>query len=352
MKTQITPDSPLYLTDHRAYKQVVVPGAAYVEVALAAGKNYLGTECLTLRNVMIQQALILPEENLCSVQTILTPLQEQSLSFEIHSQNQGSQNQGSQNQGNKADQDEWSLHVSGEIFLGENQTAPDRIVLAQLQERMQTQRPVSEHYEQCATAELPYGPHFQVIEQLWIGEGEALGKIGLPEPLMQEAQPYVLHPTILDGCFQVVYNAIEVGTYLPINFDRVDVFRAASDTIWCHVQVHNTQNQNGELYTLDLQLFNTDGEVVALFTGMSFKKAERSALLRTLNNPVAELGYDVLWVPKEQMLPTSESHQSISTNGASSPIQQSEVDSTASVWLIFTDEQGVGKQAGKTIRCE
>jgi acyl carrier protein len=62
---------------------------------------------------------------------------------------------------------------------------------------------------------MDYGPAFQGVVELWVGEGEALGRVELPEPVND--QGYTLHPALLDACLQVAaaLSPDEAATYVP-----------------------------------------------------------------------------------------------------------------------------------------
>jgi malonyl CoA-acyl carrier protein transacylase len=82
-QAEISKDSPAYLKDHRAHNAVVVPGAAFVEMAISAGQISLQSEHITLESVDIQLPLILEDDRPTYIQTILTGEGGLSFSFRI-----------------------------------------------------------------------------------------------------------------------------------------------------------------------------------------------------------------------------------------------------------------------------
>ena len=71
-------------------------------------------------------------------------------------------------------------------------------------------------YEALAQAGLVYGPHFQSIETLWCGVGEALGRLRAPASTTRPGERLTVP---LDAAFQVVGGAVRAEergqTYLP-----------------------------------------------------------------------------------------------------------------------------------------
>jgi acyl transferase domain-containing protein len=60
-QSQISKDAPAWLQDHRIFDAIIVLGGTYFEMALAAGSTLAGSGTLWLKDVIIQQALLLPE---------------------------------------------------------------------------------------------------------------------------------------------------------------------------------------------------------------------------------------------------------------------------------------------------
>lgn len=57
------------------------------------------------------------------------------------------------------------------------------------------------------------GPSFRWLVGLWQGEGEALAELRLPEAVGSLAG-YLLHPGLLDACFQVTGSPRPCGRLL------------------------------------------------------------------------------------------------------------------------------------------
>ena len=158
---------PDYLRDHRVYGEAVVPVAAYLEMAVAAGVQELRSERLRVEDVVIYQALRLPEEGSRSVQCTLTA-DGVGYRWRIYSNEAGKE-------------PIWVLHAEGRLLTGE--PVSERLELARLRAELPEQLEVKAYYERLCSQGLDYGPAFQVIEALWRGSGRALGKLRLPPAL-------------------------------------------------------------------------------------------------------------------------------------------------------------------------
>src|SRR5439155_10531302 len=74
--------------------------------------------------------------------------------------------------------------------------------LAAVQARCQHQISASECYQRYRSLGMSYGPALQGIEQLSVGEGEALVQLRLSEAVAQTRTDFVLHPSVLDAALQ------------------------------------------------------------------------------------------------------------------------------------------------------
>lgn len=84
-ESQLGPHSLPYLEDHRIQDIVVLPVAAYLEMALAAAVQAFGAGTFTLTDVVFHHALLLPEGSIRTVQIILSPEAFGEATFQVFS---------------------------------------------------------------------------------------------------------------------------------------------------------------------------------------------------------------------------------------------------------------------------
>ncbi|MDY6949879.1 MAG: type I polyketide synthase [Thermodesulfobacteriota bacterium] len=316
-------DSPAFLDDHRIHEMALFPGAAYVEMALTAGTIFFESDQLVLEDLGIQQALILPEGEEKRVQVVLLPHGQEAFSFQVFSL--GSE---------KEETSKWVLHASGKISVATAGPEPAREELAALQRRCTTPVSIEEAYQEFADWGVQYGPGFRALQQLWSGEGEALGRIQLPDHLAGEAEDYGIHPVLLDACFQVagpIFPDKAKGTsYLPVAIERLHRACSSGLGLWCHARLRKTETSHENL-AVDLCLFDTDGLLVARIKGLMLKKTTGEALLQGLAAPLGSPLYQVVWKTKDR----SDTHRALQPAPEGAP---------SGKWLIFADKGGTGAQ--------
>ncbi|OKH23568.1 polyketide synthase [Hydrococcus rivularis NIES-593] len=324
-ESQLAPDKPAFLKDHRIFQQVILPGTAYLEMALAAGIAGLKSTKLVLENVTIQQALMLPEEECQTVQLILSQ-EDTGTSFEIYSLI-------------SEDEESWKLHCSGRIVVREENTEPQQIDLARLRGQFASELSVNTHYDRCRELAIDYGESFQAIARLWKQDGEALGWIRIPETLASEVSIYQFHPVLLDACFQVIFaalpEALKSETYLPVGLERLSLYRHPGQTLWSHVCLRPLNSANPETIIADLRLFDDIGNLVAQIDGLSSKRASREALLGITEKSWHDWLYQIEWRSQQR-------DREMGRWG----------DEESRSWLIFADKGGLAKQLAELLEAK
>ncbi|KYC40369.1 hypothetical protein WA1_26500, partial [Scytonema hofmannii PCC 7110] len=325
-ESELSVDLQPFLVGHQIYGMVVLPGAGYLEIALA-GAAAVGLEPCCLQAVSIQEPLILPENSSRVVQLILTPLGDGQTSFRIVSV-----------EGDRADDaNNWVQHTAGKVNVGQSNPVQTSVSLKDLQARIQEQVSIITYYQQLQERGLEYGSSFQGIEQLWRYDGEVLGRIRLPEALVSEATAYHLHPVLMDSGFQLLFAALasesEDDTYLPVGLDNLRLYRRADTQLWIHGQIRRKDNLNQEALTGDLRLFDDAGKIVAEIEGFHVKRAKREMLLQFAqkNQNLNHWLYEVEW--RSQARETNLQHQ---VNSGS--------------WLLFADREGIAAEVAKLLK--
>lgn len=250
----IDQDELTYLQDHCVQGSVVYPGAAYVEMALAAAKEIFGHDQGTVEEIEFQKALLLPPNDLPSVQLTLDPEENY---FDIYSKTKDSPQA-------------WIKHVSGKLNGNGNDQVEKPLDLDQIRSRCTREVTQDDCYQQFNEIGLQYGPYFQGIEQLWSGDGEALGKLKVANGLETEIEAYQLHPTLLDACFQVLLGAVffshkATGTYLPVGIDKLRFYGRPGLQFWSYARL---VEQTPNMLKADIVMLDEAGNVLVKVQGL------------------------------------------------------------------------------------
>ncbi|MCG7596928.1 type I polyketide synthase [Mycobacterium sp. PSTR-4-N] len=285
-----------WLSDHVIYGTVVVPGATYAAMALAA----VGTPAHAT-DVFFYEPIILPEKASRDVQLTLHPAADAGQwSFQVHSRAYGEQGA------------EWSLNAEGTIVAGRDEAASETGPVEDALERLTRMRP-QELFETFADLELAWGPNWSgSLKSLWLGEGEAIGDILVGEELAEHLGSEPMHPVLMDLCTGVAFPAFpavlaaEQGVsdlYLPLRYGQVSVQQPMPRRFYCRATWHQSA-LDSETQVFDLDFVDRDGHRLGGIREFTVKRAPREALLRGLGGDTGRLLYTVGW--HEVPLPDTE----------------------------------------------
>ncbi|VFM98206.1 MAG: epothilone polyketide synthase D, partial [Candidatus Kentron sp. G] len=282
-ETQIDLPSIPWLADHRVFDAAVFPATGYLEMALAASTDVLPPSWqdnnTSIKNITIEQALILPEEEQATIQLVLSP-KDSGYRFEIFSRNEESG---------------WIPHAAGDLVAGEiDGRQPETVDLAGLRAQCPTEVPIADHYQACRERGLNYGPGFQGITRILRGDGMALAEIELPESLDdgtgKETARYRLHPALLDAALQVSLSAMPgdapAETYLPVGVEELRVLGSPSGSLWA---LASLEASDGDTATVDVSLLDGEGAAVAHVRGLTVSRVGDEVLRRHFKRQADDL---------------------------------------------------------------
>lgn len=297
-----------FLDDHQVDGLVVMPGAAYVEAALAAHYQVSGNAACVIEQLHFQQALVLNDHQ--SEPSIHVSFDQQSGQYAFHSHQQDSAAN-------------WNMHASAKIVAAAPAESAS-IERHDIERRCSEKVNVGDLYAELKERGLFYGPYFQTIQQLQRCHGEVLARIELHADLIKESTDYLLHPSLLDGCFQSLIAAIsdDDSFYMPVVIKRISYHAKPGNAFWCHGKLTQV---NEHAIEGDLRLFDDLGNLLAEVAGLRCR-----ALATEKKNPIeqlAEWAYAWQWQQK--------------------PLQPQ--GKRAGCWLVFTDRSDISESLCQTL---
>ncbi len=306
--SRLSVKSQPWLADHVIYGTVVVPGATYAAMALAAA----GPPA-RVKDVFFYEPIILPEKTSREVQLTLHPLADGTASsFQVHSRPYGDHDA------------EWSLNAEGTLEPGvaADEPAPEPAdPVDAAVERMERMRP-QELFETFADMELAWGPNWSgSLKSLWLGEGEAIGDIMVGEELAEQLGTEPMHPVLLDLCTGVAFPAFpallaaEQGLhdlFLPLRYGRVMLQEKMPRRFYCRARWHESA-LDSETQVFDLDFVGRDGQFLGGIREFTVKRAPREALLRGLGGDASRLLYTLGW--HEVPAPSADAATPATANG-------------------------------------
>ncbi|MEV7020317.1 SDR family NAD(P)-dependent oxidoreductase [Streptomyces sp. NPDC093991] len=202
-----TPALP-WLTDHQVSGVALLPGTAFVDLALRAGERcgHPVVEELTL-----QAPLVLPEGEEPRIQVRVGPCDDMGRrEFRVHSRT-GDGAAGVAGDG--TDDSGWTCHATGTLTATATtptaRTTPTALPPAGAEAAAwppagATAVDITDGYDRLAGLGYGYGPAFRGVRTVWRLGDEIFAEVRLPDPLAQEAGRFGLHPALLDAGLQAV----------------------------------------------------------------------------------------------------------------------------------------------------
>nr|WP_321455500.1 polyketide synthase [uncultured Cohaesibacter sp.] len=248
-----------YLADHKVDGKVILPGAAFAEMALAAAQQGLKTDRVELRDMDLLQALTLKEDQSVS---LLTRLNTDTGVVEIYSRA-------------RLVDDDWLLHakcrvakIPGELELdcADHDLVAPSLQLESSAEELEALYDISREFG------LDFGPNFHRLKYCK-RFGDDYIEIVI-KPLDQDicqreaiSGPYVLHPLDFDASFHglnTLYSSIDSDAdkmaFIPVRFGCLRVYQTGSSVRSARIHVIRSNSRG---IKADINLFAEDGSLVA-----------------------------------------------------------------------------------------
>ncbi len=182
---RISLDSEPWLADHAAFGTVLLPGTAFVEMALRAAAE---VGAATVEELTVEAPLVLSEGTAVLLRVAVGPPDDRGRhEIAIHSRGEAREERGP-----------WVRHACG-FLAAESGASDDAAWPAEWPPPGAEPIDVAGSYEQLLEAGIEYGPTFQCLKAAW-QVGEALfAEVSLAGDRLEEASRYGVHPGLFDA---------------------------------------------------------------------------------------------------------------------------------------------------------
>jgi acyl transferase domain-containing protein/NADPH:quinone reductase-like Zn-dependent oxidoreductase/acyl carrier protein len=242
-----------YLADHRIDGEIVVPAAAFAEMALSVAREVFPTGPIGLEDFDLLQWLTLPAEQM---RELSVRLLGETAVVEIWSRA-------------RLSMAEWTLHARGRIVRIAS-PVPDFIPRACLPKHLTA----DQVYDAAAAAGVSYGALFRRV--LSGQRSDTLMEVELA-PYEDAAGPaeirQILHPIALDAAFHAMFDNIKLRAgeryaYLPVRFAALRVERDHAVPARARVVIDRETDQS---LCVGVTLYDSDDQFIAGLTGGLFR---------------------------------------------------------------------------------
>jgi acyl transferase domain-containing protein/NAD(P)-dependent dehydrogenase (short-subunit alcohol dehydrogenase family) len=312
---------PALLADHKLQGVVVMPGSAYLEMALAASAIVYGKPWHVC-GVSLLDPLILSRTPQ-TVQTVVSPEGPNAAAFRIASAGIAADGAASA----------FVTHAVGRL-----ERAPAGVAalvdLAELRARFPgAPRDDAWRIDALRKSGLEPGPTFSWMPLHWVHGGEALGEVREARE-GDHLDDYRLQPGLLDSMLQLLGAAIPgagtgIDACVPMSVERLQLFERLQRPA---LAVATLTSWDGDMAQGHARLLNADGRVLLEVSGIRLRRVPRGWLTRLVAGPLPDWTYELAWIGQP-------------LDAAREGVLSSEPGS----WLIFDSRDGLGSELGERL---
>ncbi|MER5546788.1 SDR family NAD(P)-dependent oxidoreductase [Streptomyces sp. NPDC002589] len=243
-----------WLADHAVAGVVLVPGSAFVELAIQAGDR---TNCPQVEELTLERPLILPEHGAVHLQVAAAaPDTEGRRQLTVHARPEGTDG-------------DWTRHATGVLAP---RTTPEPAADTAWPPAGAIPVDVTGTYDHLAEQGYHYGPLFRCLHRAWrLGE-EVCAELALPDG--DAADGFGLHPALLDSTLHAIDlldGQDPTVMTLPFSWEGVTLYATGATAVRLRLTPHGTDH-------MTLRLYDGSGAPVAEVTSLRIRQVTAEQL--------------------------------------------------------------------------
>ncbi|HWY18788.1 MAG TPA: SDR family NAD(P)-dependent oxidoreductase, partial [Solirubrobacteraceae bacterium] len=299
---RLASQTPAWLAEHMVADAVVVPGTAFVEMALLVAASL--ENCDLLEELVVESPLVLSESVSVELQLAVEPPDETGRrAVKIYTRPHTAVVEAPE--GDRP----WARHASG-VLAPAGQTRSEQDRLARRAAALAggawppadaTEIPLEEFHAEIAAVGFDFGPTFLGVRRVWRRGEELLAEVSLPEAEQAQAADYGLHPALFDAAIRGMVlrsndgegdlpQASLEGLRLPFAFNDVRLHRRGASALRVLLA------PAGGTDAMSMLAVDRDGEVVASMRSLTLRAVASDQLAR-VHGATRDALYAVEWRP-------------------------------------------------------
>ncbi|WP_141695668.1 type I polyketide synthase, partial [Streptomyces mutomycini] len=220
-----------WLADHAVVGTVLLPGTAFVELALRAGQN---VGCGRIRDLTLETPLVLTPEDAMQIQVGVGPADDEGhRHVVVYSRLEPSDD------GTRGVETEWVQHARGVVAPPDQGPDADdfgAVTGSVWPPRGAARVEIEEFYPALAEQGYAYGPTFQGLRKAWRRGTDFFADVELPEAAADDVAGFGVHPALLDAALHViglgdVADDAENTSRLPFAWSGVRLWASGARTV-------------------------------------------------------------------------------------------------------------------------
>ncbi len=267
-----------WLADHTIMDTVLLPGTAFVELAIRAGDQ---VGCDVLEELTLEAPLVLPEEGGVQLRLWVGAADDTARRpLELHSRAES-----------LSAEEPWTRHASGVLASGGMAEASFELSAWPPADAAEVE--VGDRYADLRDVGFAYGPSFQGLRRAWRRDGEVFAEVALDEGAAEDAAAFALHPALLDSALHALGLAGLGGTEtegrLPFAWTGMSLYASGASTLRVRMAAVGGDG-------VRLEIADTNGAPVAAVESLVLRPVSAEQL-QSARTAYHESLYRVEWTP-------------------------------------------------------
>ncbi|RLL68238.1 type I polyketide synthase [Streptomyces sp. Z26] len=289
---RLSTDTHPWLADHVVLGATLLPGTAFVELAVRAGDR-IG--CRALDELTLHAPLVLPEGTGVRLRLVVgAPVDDDGRRpVTVHSHSEDGDHEPA-----------WTLHAEG--VLGPDAAAPERFDVTQWPPDGAASLTGSGVYDGLVDLGFEYGPAFQGLRGAWKSGGETFAEVVLDDEV--DAERFVLHPALLDSALHALMldAGEDDGPSLPFAWKGVRVHAAGARAARVRL---TPRGESG----MGIILVDSDGRSVLSVDSLVSREVSAEQLASAGSGPADSL-FHIDWSPVAATADASDTEWTVVTD--------------------------------------
>jgi phthiocerol/phenolphthiocerol synthesis type-I polyketide synthase C len=301
-----------YLADHAVAGAVMLPGAAYIDLALQAAQQAFGTREFRLEDASFATALILDRQSTSQLQIALSLERPDLARVQFYTRSASEPGAAAS----------FTLHAS--VLARRTPTAaaaPAALDRAAILARCQPADP-GDHFAGAQARGIEFGPAFRGMRALFLGEREAFAELELPNLVPFERGVHAIHAVLLDACWQsfaacLFGRGADPALYLPVGVRQVLGHGAAELGTRASAHARLSSGPDAHEISADVCIYDELGQLQFETRGLTLRR------VASADARLDDSLYALRWI--ERALPP----------------RTQQADLAQQTWLVLADRGGV-----------
>ena len=247
-----------FLKDHRIHGMTVFPFTGYVEAVLEIAAELHGTGPCAFEDVVLFKPVILSSDDAPVVRFAYSPGDSSITAYRI-----------------SHDDSETPILLGRSTLSRLEASRPDPLDIQQIRQRCPQEISGESFYQDLRRFGFQYGPSFQSVTRIFLGDGEVLSEIRMPLELLGELSSFRFHPVIGDSSGQAIFALLNLSesdegseTFLPVGVKRIFVYDDPQPRVFSHARL---TWKGADAIRADLSILDPTGNCLAKLEGLEYR---------------------------------------------------------------------------------